>query len=70
MSVFRTTSVVSAINAAAGRAAVAAPASLREVVRLARAMAERTGGVYSPAVLPLMRAYGFYASPAAHWPSR
>ncbi len=69
MSLFRASSAVCAANAAAGRHAVAASPALREVVRLSTAMAARTGGVYSPAVLPLMRAYGFYGADAARWPS-
>lgn len=69
MSVFRGDSAVSTINHAAGRGAVVVSPALREVLAIATAMAKRTHGVYSPAVLPLMRAYGFYASGAAHWPS-
>ncbi len=65
MSVHRADSELSRVNAAAGRAAVPAGADLLEVVERARAAAERSGGIYDPTVLPLMRAYGFYSSPGA-----
>jgi thiamine biosynthesis lipoprotein len=39
-------SVVSAINDAAGRRAVAAPAELREVLTMARTLSKRTGGAF------------------------
>jgi thiamine biosynthesis lipoprotein len=69
MSVHRADSELSRVNAAAGSAVAPAGADLIEVVERARAAAERSGGIYDPTVLPLMRAYGFYA-PAGATPAR
>ena len=69
MSVHRHDSQLSRVNAAAGRAAVAADPALREVVRRACDNARRSAGVYDPTVLPLMRLYGFYGEPRATAPT-
>jgi len=60
MSVHRADSELTRVNRAAGAAPVPAGADLLEVVGRAREAAVRSGGVYDPTVLPLMRAYGFY----------
>lgn len=62
MSVHRADSELSLVNAAAGQHAAPAGDALRTVVSAACAAARRSGGVYDPAVLPLMRLYGFYGS--------
>ena len=69
MSVHRQDSDLARVNAAAGRAAVAAPAALRAVVTAACETARRSGGVYDPTVLPLMRTWGFYGAPRASRPA-
>ena len=66
MSVHRADSELSRVNRAAGSAAVPASADLLEVVERACAAAARSGGIYDPTVLPLMRAYGFYGAGAAN----
>jgi thiamine biosynthesis lipoprotein len=60
MSVHRADSQLMAVNRAAGVRAVAVDQAVLEVVGRARQRAERSGGVYDPTVLPLMRLYGFY----------
>jgi thiamine biosynthesis lipoprotein len=60
MSVHRSDSQLAAVNGAAGREARPVDAAVLDVVERALAVAERTGGVYDPTVLPLMRLYGFY----------
>jgi thiamine biosynthesis lipoprotein len=62
MSVHRSDSELSRVNAAAGRAAEPVDADLRAVVAIARDAARRSGGVYDPSLLPLMHAYGFYGA--------
>jgi len=62
MSVHRADSELSRANASAGRAAVPASPALRTVAALACAAAGRSGGVYDPTVLPLMKLYGFYGA--------
>lgn len=69
MSVHRADSQLSRVNAAAGRGEVHADASLFRVLELARDAARRSGGVYDPTILPLMRLYGFYDSGRNRWPS-
>ena len=69
MSVHRADSELVRVNRAAGRGSVSVSAALREVVALARETAARSGGVYDPTVLPLMRLYGFYGAPCAEPPS-
>lgn len=69
MSIHRSDSELSRVNAMAGREAVAVSADLREVVTRARAASIASLGVYDPTVLPLMRLYGFYASGRAHLPT-
>jgi FAD:protein FMN transferase len=68
MSVHRPDSQLSRVNAAAGRNAVAVDEALLDVVGRAQAMARRTDGVYDPAILPLMRLYGFYDAPTSGYP--
>lgn len=62
MSVHRADSQLSHVNAAAGERAVAVEGAVLDVVERAVAESRRSGGVYDPTVLPLMRLYGFYAS--------
>jgi thiamine biosynthesis lipoprotein len=69
MSVHRPTSQLSLVNAAAGRAAVAVDREVIEVVARACDAARRSGGVYDPTVLPLMRLFGFYGSNVRRFPS-
>ena len=69
MSVHRADSLLNRVNAAAGRAAVPVDAAVREVVSRACDNARRSGGVYDPTVLPLMRLYGFYGETRATPPA-
>jgi len=69
MSVHRADSQLSRVNAAAGRAAVTVDAAVLEVVTRACDNARRSGGVYDPTVLPLMKLYGFYGEPRTSPPS-
>ncbi len=68
MSIHRAESQLAHVNRAAGVRAVAVDAAVLEVVERAREAARRTGGVYDPTVLPLMRLYGFYHAPRDRWP--
>ena len=68
MSIHRADSQVARVNAAAGRADVAVDAAVLDVVTRAVHAAERTGGVYDPTVLPLMRTFGFYGAPVTGYP--
>jgi thiamine biosynthesis lipoprotein len=68
MSIHRPDSQLSRVNAAAGRNAMPVDAAVLDVVERACAMARRTEGVYDPAVLPLMRLYGFYGAQALSYP--
>jgi thiamine biosynthesis lipoprotein len=63
MSVHRADSQLSRANAAAGHAAVGVDPAVLEVVARACDNARRSGGIYDPTVLPLMRLYGFYGEP-------
>ena len=69
MSVHRGDSQLSRVNAAAGRSEVHADPAMLDVMRLADDAARRSGGVYDPTILPLMRLYGFYESGRKRWPS-
>jgi thiamine biosynthesis lipoprotein len=60
MSIHRADSQLARVNRAAGAAEVSVDPALLEVVGLARDAAARSGGVYDPTILPLMRLYGFY----------
>jgi thiamine biosynthesis lipoprotein len=62
MSVHRADSELSRVNAAAGRSAAPADIALLDVVSMACEASVRSGGVYDPTVLPLMKAYGFYGN--------
>ena len=62
MSVHRADSQLSQVNAAAGRAAAPVDVALLDVVSMACEASVRSGGVYDPTVLPLMRLYGFYGA--------
>jgi thiamine biosynthesis lipoprotein len=62
MSVHRADSQLSHVNAEAGRAATRVDLALLDVVSMACAASVRSGGIYDPTVLPLMRLYGFYGS--------
>jgi thiamine biosynthesis lipoprotein len=69
MSVHRADSELSRVNAAAGRDATPVGGALLAVVSAACTAARRTGGVYDPTVLPLMRLYGFYGAKRDRPPS-
>jgi thiamine biosynthesis lipoprotein len=62
MSIHRADSQIALVNAAAGRSVVRVDTAVLDVVERALGAAERTGGVYDPTVLPLMRAFGFYGA--------
>lgn len=62
MSVHRADSELSRVNAFAGRGAAPAGEALRAVVAMACEGRRRSGGAYDPAVLPLMKLYGFYGA--------
>ena len=69
MSIHRADSDLARVNRASGAAAVRVPAALLDVVAMAREGARRTGGLYDPTVLPVLRLYGFYGPARASWPS-
>jgi thiamine biosynthesis lipoprotein len=69
MSIHRADSQLARVNRAAGIGAVAVDDAVLEVVERARARAVRSGGVYDPTVLPLMRLYGFYGAERGGYPS-
>lgn len=69
MSIHRPDSELSRVNAAAGRTRVAVSAELLDVVERARLVSQRSGGLYDPAILPLMRLWGFYQSGRTSAPS-
>ena len=69
MSIHRADSQLSRVNAAAGRGEVPADPALFRVLEMARDAARRSGGIYDPTILPLMRLYGFYDSGRKRWPS-
>ena len=68
MSIHRADSDLARVNRASGSAAVSVPASLLDVLALAKDGARRTEGVYDPTVLPVLRLYGFYGPPRDHFP--
>jgi thiamine biosynthesis lipoprotein len=61
MSIHRADSQLARVNAAAGRAAVAVDRDVLDVVARACDVARRSGEVYDPTVLPVLRVFGFYA---------
>ena len=69
MSIHRTDSQIARANAAAGSAGVRVHPDVLDVVAGACRAAERSGGVYDPTILPLMRLYGFYRDGDAAYPS-
>ncbi len=69
MSIHRTDSELSRVNAAAGDRAVRVSPAVLEVVARAKRAALASRRVYDPTVLPLMRLYGFYDSGRTHLPS-
>jgi thiamine biosynthesis lipoprotein len=69
MSIHRPDSQLARVNAMAGRGPVAVDSEVLEVVERARDRAARSGGVYDPTVLPLMRLYGFYGTRRDRYPS-
>ncbi|HEU4724558.1 MAG TPA: FAD:protein FMN transferase [Candidatus Eisenbacteria bacterium] len=69
MSIHRPDSQLARVNAAAGVRAVAVDADVIDVVSRACDGARRTGGIYDPTVLPLMRLYGFYDGAREGFPS-
>jgi thiamine biosynthesis lipoprotein len=56
------------VNAAAGSGAAPVDPAVLGVLALASETAARSGGIYDPTVLPLMRLYGFYREGAARYP--
>ena len=60
MSIHREDTDLARVNRAAGERAVRVAPAVVEVTASALDAARRTGGVYDPTVLPLMRLYGFY----------
>lgn len=69
MSIHRADSQISRVNAAAGRHAVAVDPAVTDVVSMAESAARRSGGLYDPTILPLMRLYGFYESGRDRFPA-
>jgi FAD:protein FMN transferase len=69
MSIHRADSQIARVNAAAGSAAVRVHPDVLEVVKRACAAAQRSGGIYDPTILALMRLYGFYRDDAARYPT-
>jgi len=69
MSIHRADSQLARVNALAGVSTARVDTAVLDVVGIACEGARRTGDVYDPTVLPLMRLYGFYASGAGHFPS-
>lgn len=69
MSIHRADSQVSRASARAGRGPVAADPAVTHVVAMAVDAAARSGGIYDPTILPLMRLYGFYDSGRNRFPS-
>ncbi len=69
MSVHRPDSQLVRVNAAAGRGTEPVDPAVLDVVERACDTARRTGDVYDPTVLPLMRLYGFYDSGKDRYPS-
>ncbi|MGE5176560.1 MAG: FAD:protein FMN transferase [Hyphomicrobiales bacterium] len=68
MSIHRSDSQIARVNARAGIGDAPVDASVLDVVGRALGAAERTGGVYDPTILPLMRLYGYYGSGRDHFP--
>lgn len=69
MSIHRADSQLARVNAAAGIRAVRVDAALLDVVARACDGSARTGGIYDPTVLPLMRLYGFYGASRERYPT-
>lgn len=69
MSIHRSDSQLSRVNAAAGERAFPVDADLLDVVERACDGARRTAGLYDPTILPLMRLYGFYGAKRSRYPS-
>ncbi len=69
MSIHRADSELSGVNRAAGHATARVDADVARVMEIALDAARRSGGVYDPTVLPLMRLYGFYDSGADAMPN-
>ena len=69
MSIHRRDSQVARVNAAAGKHMVPCDPAVLDVVERALSASRRTGGLFDPTILPLMRLYGFYDSRRDRWPS-
>jgi FAD:protein FMN transferase len=69
MSVHRADSQLSRVNAMAGESSVRVDPAVADVVARACLAARRTGGIYDPTILPLMKLYGFYGSKHEGYPS-
>ncbi len=59
LSLFKESSIVSAINAAAGRTDIAAPSEVRQLLRHAVRYSDRSNGLFDITVEPLMKLWGF-----------
>lgn len=68
MSIHRAHSQIARVNAAAGSGVAPVDSEVLDVVALACDAAERSGGIYDPSILPLMRSYGFYRDGASRYP--
>jgi FAD:protein FMN transferase len=69
MSVHRADSQLSRVNAKAGEGAARVDPAVADVVARACSAARRTGGIYDPTILPLMKLYGFYGAKHEGYPS-
>ena len=69
MSIHRATSQLSSVNRLAGDAGAVVDADVLDVVERAIAASARSGGIYDPTVLPLMRLYRFYGEDDHRFPS-
>lgn len=68
MSIHRLDSQVARVNALAGSGDLPVDPAVIDVVGRAVDAARRTGGVYDPTILPLMRLYGYYGSGRDRYP--
>ena len=69
MSIHRADSELARVNADAGRGARAVSPAVLDIVEYGRNLAEKSGGVFDPTVLPLMHLYGFYGPPCGRFPT-
>lgn len=69
MSIHRADSELARVNADAGRRARAVSPAVLDIVEYGLHLAEKSGGIYDPTVLPLMHLYGFYGPPRDRFPT-